>query len=114
MSEHTPGPWGRRIAYQIRGKDDTSEVAIYQMPWNGGSERRIASWKMNGPLDDEAEANARLIAAAPNLLAALEALVYAYVELADSSTGREAQMQRIPAMVKAVQEAEQAIAEATA
>jgi hypothetical protein len=98
MSEHTPGPW--------KTNDGSTIVRDTE-------DKRIADTAVARPYP-ECLANARLMAAAPKLLAALEALVYAYVELADSSTGREAQMQRIPAMVKAVQEAEQAIAEATA
>lgn len=62
----TPGPWGRIIAdgYTVRHPQiysDTGPVAN-------------ATWLGDGRLD-ELNANAQLIAAAPELLAALEALL---------------------------------------
>lgn len=67
MTEHTPGPWVKshdNFAFQIRGvfpKSKNSFVSIYH-------------WKDSdyGCSKDEAEANARLIAAAPELLEALQ------------------------------------------
>ena len=64
--KHTPGPWNRIIAdgYTVRHPQiysDTGPVAN-------------ATWLGDGRLD-ELNANARLIAAAPELLEALEALL---------------------------------------
>ena len=58
---HTPGPWTRPIKTSIAGK---------------GGYVRICDMHYNGPKhDDEAEANARLIAAAPSLYGALARMV---------------------------------------
>ena len=62
-TEHTPGPW------QVEG------VPKGRRPWVGRiAEGRWAALAC-GYTDEEAEANARLIAAAPDLLASLERLV---------------------------------------
>ena len=66
MKLHTPGPWGRIIAdgYTVRHPQiysDTGPIAN-------------ATWLGDGRVD-ELNANARLISAAPDLLAALEALL---------------------------------------
>ena len=66
MNKHTKGPWDRIIAdgYTVRHPQiysDTGPVAN-------------ATWLGDGRLD-ELNANARLISAAPDLLAALEALL---------------------------------------
>ena len=59
MSEHTPGPWS------------AEDTVIY-----GPSHLNIAELEPNDYIrNDEQRANARLIAAAPDLLAALDALV---------------------------------------
>ena len=65
MAEHTPGPWsalrcehGWHIGPQPAGVCSISD--------NSGGERR-----------DQQEANARLIAAAPEMLEALRAIIYA-------------------------------------
>jgi hypothetical protein len=66
MNKHTPGPWSSR-GRAIRGphpKDPAGRARIVAK----------AIWD-NGTYVDEAEANARLIAAAPELLEALEDLV---------------------------------------
>lgn len=56
MSKHTPGPWTAR------------EPNGPGMGWRVGP-----AWLGEKPWSDETSANARLIAAAPDLLAALEA-----------------------------------------
>ena len=64
MSEtkHTPGPWKPSTDYRLRSIDI--------VPWNAQGES-IAKIKTGMPTGDgEAIANARLIAAAPELLAA--------------------------------------------
>lgn len=62
---HTPGPW------RITDRDDAWEIAP------SGCGQSLAEITYTG---GNAEANARLIAAAPVLLAALEALVAAHEE----------------------------------
>lgn len=60
MSKHTPGPWtvrGHAIEHDFPETDETMVVGYVED---------------NGPSGPEAAANARLIAAAPDLLAALE------------------------------------------
>ena len=60
---HTPGPWANDVTVPLK--------AIY-------CERRGYSVVfVNGHREEEAHANARLIAASPDLLAALEAIVKA-------------------------------------
>ena len=58
MTQHTPGPW--RV-----GQDDRTRVYSER-----GSERLVAECRATGEDLSEAYANARLIAAAPALLAA--------------------------------------------
>jgi len=66
MSEHTPGPW--KVEPQLDG-----EIPISGHSW--GSYLEIADIHLGGfeQVDSEAEANARLIAAAPELLEAIKA-----------------------------------------
>jgi len=61
---HTPGPWGRNIP--PASKYNT----IY-----AGRNTHVAHLHRDGLTPEEIEANANLIAAAPELLAALEALL---------------------------------------
>lgn len=70
MSKHTQGPWVADLgeAYRVRAQRDGGQVAI-MMNLKGPH-------GMGGRRDgDEVAANARLIAAAPDLLAALEAIL---------------------------------------
>jgi len=84
-SAHTPGPWGLSIT-----KDAFSSSKTGLPPWREGRSASIFSRHGDAPSGykpitstvgvvgrdwDEAEANARLIAAAPDLYAALEALL---------------------------------------
>jgi len=73
---HTPGPWVRRIASHVGGpKDNLTEMGVFQGPWNGhDTEKKIAGKTVDGPISDTDEDDFRLIAAAPDLLAALTAL----------------------------------------
>ena len=57
MAEHTPGPW----------RSDSPYVSVA-----AGEHRKIVADCDQSFSDDECEANTRLIAAAPELLAALE------------------------------------------
>jgi len=68
--EHTPGPWELADIGDYSDFDGNSRVVL-------GDDRRIAVVKVTpgSALFAESDANARLIAAAPDLLAALEAMV---------------------------------------
>lgn len=59
MSGHTPGPW---VAKELYG-GNRGWVVLHEETINGGSFKRRIDW--SGQMD---EANARLIAAAPELL----------------------------------------------
>ena len=62
MSKHTPGPW--KVQRSVDVVDSTREhVVVHWMPWE--------------ELDTTRQANARLIAAAPDMLEALEGVVTA-------------------------------------
>lgn len=77
MSTHTPGPWAvdynrREDRYQLRSEKQ-------------GSFGHFQGWSADGlTTEDEDKANARLIAAAPDLLAALEAAVNNYAQLVEA------------------------------
>lgn len=70
MSKHTPGPWSMCLsrsnaAFLVR---DTENRLVCDMSWHSSSRQHY-------PLRDESAANARLIAAAPDLLSALNAML---------------------------------------
>lgn len=70
MSKHTPGTWSDYYAKLA----PVGSVAVWSD--QGGMVRRVALCGTHEGIDlDEAEANARLIAAAPDLLEALKELV---------------------------------------
>lgn len=76
MSKHTPGPWEAVPSASRRHHWD-----IYGSEWNGSEPNRYktsvaqtSNWMPSDP-PEESEANARLIAAAPELLEAVKALV---------------------------------------
>lgn len=74
MSKHTPGPWETRAG----GRDAVFTAA--------GSRIALVMPRFEDEHRESAEdfANARLIAAAPDLLAALEELMYARTEKAEA------------------------------
>ena len=91
MSKHTPGPWtvGGTRHYKHSGSIDGVEVAIhYGPPESRGN--CIAFAYGHGPHGD-AEADARLIAAAPELLSQLEFAV----ALLKPMFGHAAQVERM-------------------
>ena len=103
---HTPGPWkavpyggwenethGKYSGYA--GRIVADDIDIYAGP--------CSFWALHGRNPDEAEANARLIAAAPELLAACK--------LAVEKAGTSRHCERY--MLKAMQLCEAAIAKAT-
>tara|TARA_Y100000004_G_C8821220_1_gene372008 strand:+ start:365 stop:670 length:306 start_codon:yes stop_codon:yes gene_type:complete len=63
--KHTPGPWTEN-ACEVQAPDGTSICEIFSRPNDSG---------INYPYSPEADANSRLICAAPDLLAALESAV---------------------------------------
>ncbi len=67
MRKYTPGPW--RYYHQLRGKNTAYVICSVDL-----SNCRVASIRANalGLGEGEPEGNARLIAAAPDLLAALK------------------------------------------
>lgn len=68
MSKHTPGPWETD-----RNNVHSGQIATIHHCLNNDW---VEVWSPNWPADeDEQEANARLIAAAPELLEALEGFV---------------------------------------
>lgn len=67
-AKHTPGPWGVR--------DHWSDEGCFEVyPTHDGNRPPFGDWpeivEVGATYEDEAEANARLIAAAPDMLAAL-------------------------------------------
>ena len=72
MSEHTPGPWVLKPARSIVG--GWAVWAEYE-PGKHCQVADIEPWPNDPDTAPESEANARLIAAAPDLLAACEALI---------------------------------------
>ena len=65
MSEHTPGPWAvNPFRTTVDACDDEGPLPICKL-----------LWPTNRRSEDETEANARLIAAAPELLEALQELM---------------------------------------
>ena len=68
-TQHTPGPWRTvRFASKVDARNHSFGIAY------GRSGNRLAIVDGEGSASDANAANARLIAAAPDLLAALEAL----------------------------------------
>lgn len=67
MAQHTPGPWYRSTS---------GRYIRYDMPPMTGA--NVCDLDVFGGPPDEAEANARLIAAAPDLLAACKLVVACY------------------------------------
>jgi len=77
--KHTPGPW---IAHPWRHGSNDPRWRVIQLGSSGGSPGlAVIHPRWNAPADT-AEANARLIAAAPELLAALIAMVKTHVNYA--------------------------------
>ncbi len=95
-TKHTPGPWrvedGTTLVWGNCNPDDNSSRGMgYPI-----AESRInpsGNWS-TGPYADEGEANARLIAAAPELLEALKAAV-SQVHLTNSSEPMSPDVKRV-------------------
>ena len=78
MSGHTPGPWLASSAPWPKGPGASIEIHSKDGDWIGsihGDHAIVDGAPVRGfPSNDSGESNARLIAAAPDLLAALEGI----------------------------------------
>ena len=74
MTKHTPGPWEwtDHAGYELP-VDSTLDVAVLQQE-NGNPSKAVLEYVEFG-LADNLAANAKLIAAAPDLLEALQAMI---------------------------------------
>lgn len=88
MSEHTPGPWLLTPQWGVYALDETGNCNRFSVRVEGGWKWRGYSMQAS-PDDrtpaDELEANARLIAAAPELLEALAPFATALSDWGDDS-----------------------------
>jgi len=75
QAKHTPGPWTLRLAHSIIDPGDIGIHAPKARTANIHAECFAEFWKKGDIRNDECLANAHLIAAAPDLLAALRDLV---------------------------------------
>lgn len=87
MTKHTPGPW--RIG-KTSGWSGTEVKAIASVAWCAKASSYSSSWGESQEISaDEALANAHLIAAAPDLLAACEACMTLLVRYENKSIAPE-------------------------
>lgn len=77
---HTPGPWAIEKPFQ--------EIGLYVTAANPRRTNPLICYLSELPGKDEAQANARLIAAAPQLLEALEAAVQIIEQLIPEPSAR--------------------------
>jgi hypothetical protein len=102
MTTHTPGPWyvgtdfsdQARHIYAVKMVCDDDGEEWHPLIASTDDDERLIDW----------QANARLIAAAPDLLEALEAYVSADDEIYGDSIGGEVREKARAAIVKATQE----------
>ena len=80
MSKHTPGPWTPEFgeAYRVRAQQDGGQVAIMM---NLKGQHGMAGRRTG----EEVAANARLIAAAPDLLEALKTMLAIWEDGSDAA-----------------------------
>lgn len=91
MTKHTPGPW--EIAFETFDNDGAPETAIQAL----GGRAFVAFALEFGPNNPQMrEANARLIAAAPDLLEALKKIVKSLADQDD-----EGMIEHVYLMIKA-------------
>ena len=108
MKKHTPGPW----TVEDYGDDEAPTLVIHR----GETENRICFMATPGSHGDPAmiEADARLIAAAPDLLAALKALAAFWAYGLDKPDGAEPSPDDLRMATHLGKMASDAIAKATA
>jgi hypothetical protein len=83
---HTPGPWRvEQDTTLIWGNCNPDDSTSYGMGYPVADCQQPRPWRRESPTDDEIAANARLIAAAPELLAAL-------IDVAENYTNDNPQM----------------------
>lgn len=101
MSEltHTPGPWGIK-----RSKDGSGDIGITAPGVYNVVAECFAAMRHAAERSPEVDANARLIASAPDLLAALTALAAAARTACDA--------RRYPELTEALSEADAALSKA--
>lgn len=97
IASHTPGPWALHRPGSMRACDGRHDT-------ENGCCTIVEAEILNMPRA-EAEANARLIAAAPELLAALKAMVASYDDLRDVLTC-DVVIQKLARADAAIQKAE--------
>lgn len=126
ITKHTPGPWSiNPIAsddwrsLKVTGKTDALEAFSYQDAWIKNSDGNIlaavkaldAAWFIR-PVDNQFEANAYLISAAPLLLSALIKAVEDHESLAEWFNAHKSNMQTEYPVPDWVNEAKAALAAA--
>ena len=82
QAKHTPGPW-KSMASSYNSK--TKKITSYGIHATGGSSRWIASIEFASGVDVEDEANARLIAAAPDMEKEIEELEKQKADLVEAA-----------------------------
>lgn len=82
MSNHTPTPWSAGENSVLTELQKGSHTILIES--DGYIIAHVSSWKNDPDTEKEAFANANLIAAAPDLLEALQELFADYKQLADS------------------------------
>ena len=107
MSKHTPGPWRVEIGTTVIWTDNAYDPGTNNVGCIVARAAQPYSWKGSRPTADEQIANAHLIAAAPDMLAALKRLsgLYdgIYVKISDDEMAacREAWAEADTAIAKA-------------
>jgi hypothetical protein len=72
MSKHTPGPWYEDAGYICTKSDEGDFIILAEMHSTfGPDDYGVDQWRLE---DDELDANARLIAAAPEMYELIQAL----------------------------------------
>jgi len=94
MSKHTPGPWHYR-----RGDEWSHSVVTHHGTLPDGSQNCWTVADINKMREPEHEANARLIAAAPELLEALQACEARLTHLAQNSVNVVAELKQARAAI---------------
>lgn len=84
MSKHTPGPWKVATTYKLAQRGAAEIV-----PWNDQGRTLALTQTVKGYSPDESLANARLISAAPDMLAALKWLADSASASQESPEARE-------------------------
>ncbi|HEY3984610.1 hypothetical protein [Cedecea sp.] len=101
--KHTPGPWFVSPKSDVTVEGDLNVIQTHGSNVKGYHVAYCTTWTDSKETAEEAEANARIMAAAPELLEALRELVFA------STYG----IKNCTAQVKALEKANQVIAKAT-